>query len=122
MLPETSDSTILNQPVANRIKSVTGGGGHSIIIQDDGSLFTCGNNCNGQLGLNHYNNIATFTRVSLPAVILQASAGWDFTVILSDRGEVFAFGSNDFGQLGFHPEELQKSNVPVGKGDFASCE
>lgn len=113
VLPETLDGTILNQPVANRIKSITGGGGHSIIIQDDGSLFTCGNNCNGQLGLNHYNNIAAFTRVNLPAVILQASAGWDFTVVLSDRGEVFAFGSNEFGQLGFHPKELQKSTVPV---------
>lgn len=56
------------------------------VLSDDGSLFTCGNNCNGQLGLNHYNNIATFTRVSLPAVILQASAGWDFTVILSGKG------------------------------------
>lgn len=122
VLPETLDGTILNQPVANRIKSITGGGGHSIIIQDDGSLFTCGNNCNGQLGLNHYNNIAAFTRVNLPAVILQASAGWDFTVVLSDRGEVFAFGSNEFGQLGFHPKELQKSTVPVGKGDFAGCE
>lgn len=33
VLPETLDGTILNQPVANRIKSITGGGGHSIIIQ-----------------------------------------------------------------------------------------
>lgn len=113
VLPETSGSSLLDQPEACKIKSVTGGGGHSVIIHDDGSLFTCGNNCNGQLGLNHYNNMATFTRVSLSAAILKASAGWDFTVVLSEKGEIFVFGSNEFGQLSFHPEELQKSFVPV---------
>ncbi|XP_061181378.1 secretion-regulating guanine nucleotide exchange factor-like isoform X2 [Saccostrea echinata] len=101
------------QPLANRIRSVTGGGGHSVIIQDDGSLFVCGSNCKGQLGLNHYNDVPIFTKVDLPEMVEKVSAGWDFTVILSEKGDMFVCGSNEFGQLGFHPGGLPQTSIPM---------
>ncbi|XP_055996768.1 secretion-regulating guanine nucleotide exchange factor-like isoform X2 [Ostrea edulis] len=79
----------------------------------DGSVFACGSNCKGQLGLNHYNDEPVFMRVNLPAVVHKVSPGWDFTVILSEKGEVFVCGSNEFGQLGFHPKELQHTPIPM---------
>nr|XP_022306882.1 secretion-regulating guanine nucleotide exchange factor-like isoform X1 [Crassostrea virginica] len=112
--PESSNCSMLSQPVTNRIKSITGGGGHSAIVQDDGQLFTCGSNCAGQLGLNHFDDVAVFTYVNLPTVkVHKVALGWDFTIILADNGEVFVCGSNEYGQLGVNPETLQKPIVPM---------
>ncbi|XP_033753080.1 LOW QUALITY PROTEIN: secretion-regulating guanine nucleotide exchange factor-like, partial [Pecten maximus] len=84
------------------IRSVTGGGGHTLVIDDDGSLFVCGSNNKGQLGLGHTQDISTLTKVKLPGdtVVTKATGGWDFTLIITATGELLAMGSNAFGQLG----------------------
>ncbi|XP_021350357.1 secretion-regulating guanine nucleotide exchange factor-like isoform X1 [Mizuhopecten yessoensis] len=84
------------------IRSITGGGGHTLAIDDEGDLYVCGSNNKGQLGLGHTHDITTLTKVKVPGdnAVTKATGGWDFTFIITDRGELFSMGSNAFGQLG----------------------
>ncbi|XP_062432492.1 secretion-regulating guanine nucleotide exchange factor isoform X2 [Rhea pennata] len=83
-------------------KSITGGGGHSALITDAGELFVCGRNKEGQLGLNHSEDVLCFTLCTALSgfCVTQIACGWDFTIILVGTGLVLSCGSNSFGQLG----------------------
>ncbi|KFO96762.1 Secretion-regulating guanine nucleotide exchange factor, partial [Calypte anna] len=84
------------------LKSITGGGGHSAVITGAGELFVCGNNKDGQLGLNHMEDVLNFTLCTALSsfCVKQVACGWDFTIILAESGQVLSCGSNSFGQLG----------------------
>uniref|UniRef100_A0A663M5H4 Secretion regulating guanine nucleotide exchange factor n=1 Tax=Athene cunicularia TaxID=194338 RepID=A0A663M5H4_ATHCN len=84
------------------IKSITGGGGHSAVITGSGELFVCGHNKDGQLGLNHAEDVLHFTLCTALSgfCVKQVACGWDFTIILIGSGLVLSCGSNSFGQLG----------------------
>ncbi|XP_061855138.1 secretion-regulating guanine nucleotide exchange factor isoform X3 [Colius striatus] len=84
------------------IKSITGGGGHSAVITGAGELFVCGHNKDGQLGLNHTDDVQHFTLCAALSgfYVKQVTCGWDFTIILVGSGLVLSCGSNSFGQLG----------------------
>ncbi|NXF81167.1 SRGEF factor, partial [Sclerurus mexicanus] len=84
------------------IASIAGGGGHSAVITDGGQLFVCGHNKDGQLGLNHTEDVLRFTLCTALSdfCVKQVACGWDFTIILVGSGLVLSCGSNSFGQLG----------------------
>nr|XP_038035485.1 secretion-regulating guanine nucleotide exchange factor isoform X3 [Anas platyrhynchos] len=84
------------------IKSITGGGGHSAVITGAGELFVCGHNKEGQLGLNHTEDVLRFTLCTALSGfhVKEVACGWDFTIILVGTGVVLSCGSNAFGQLG----------------------
>ncbi|NWR71931.1 SRGEF factor, partial [Centropus unirufus] len=84
------------------IKSITGGGGHSAVITGAGELFVCGHNKDGQLGLNHTEDVLHLTLCTALSgfCVKQVACGWDFTIILVGSGLVLSCGSNSFGQLG----------------------
>lgn len=54
---------------------------------DTGELFLCGQNTNGQLGLNHIENVIHFTLCSSLSgcPVVQVACGWDFTIILTGK-------------------------------------
>ncbi|XP_034502208.1 secretion-regulating guanine nucleotide exchange factor isoform X4 [Ailuropoda melanoleuca] len=95
------------------IRRITGGGGHSAVVTDDGGLFVCGLNKDGQLGLGHTEDVLYFTacRSLLDCPIQQVACGWDFTIILTESGQVLSCGSNSFGQLGV-PHGPRRCMVP----------
>ncbi|NXE26871.1 SRGEF factor, partial [Ardeotis kori] len=84
------------------IKSITGGGGHSAVITGVGELFVCGHNKDGQLGLDHTEDVLHFTLCTALSgfCVKQVACGWNFTIILGGPGLVLSCGSNSFGQLG----------------------
>ncbi|XP_071283950.1 secretion-regulating guanine nucleotide exchange factor [Agelaius tricolor] len=84
------------------IASIAGGGGHSAVITGAGQLFVCGHNKDGQLGLNHTEDVLYFTLCTALSgfCVKQVACGWDFTIILVGSGLVLSCGSNSFGQLG----------------------
>ncbi|KAF6106130.1 secretion regulating guanine nucleotide exchange factor [Phyllostomus discolor] len=95
------------------VRRITGGGGHSAVITDGGSLFVCGLNKDGQLGLGHTEDVLFFTpcKSFLGCPIRQVACGWDFTIILTENGQVLSCGSNSFGQLGV-PHGPRRCLVP----------
>ncbi|OXB74137.1 UNVERIFIED_CONTAM: hypothetical protein H355_004474 [Colinus virginianus] len=84
------------------VRSIAGGGGHSALITDAGELFVCGHNKEGQLGLNHTEDVLCFTLCTALSgfFVQEVACGWDFTIILGGAGLVLSCGSNAFGQLG----------------------
>ena len=72
------------------IRAVACGGGHTVVINSDGSVSGWGRNEEGQLPQVH-DHIESATAVS---------CGTDTTVVLLANGTLRAFGDNRFGQLG----------------------
>ena len=84
------------------MKKVSCGLHHTAFVTEEGNVYTCGNNENGQLGLKD-----TRSRY-MPTVLEELSqyhfrdvaCGYYHTLALTEQGEVFVFGRNDRGQLG----------------------
>ncbi|XP_048217059.1 secretion-regulating guanine nucleotide exchange factor isoform X2 [Perognathus longimembris pacificus] len=94
------------------VRRITGGGGHSAVVTDEGGFFVCGLNKDGQLGLGHTEDVLCFTlcKYLLGCPVQQVACGWDFTIILTE-GQVLSCGSNSFGQLGV-PHGPRRCVVP----------
>ncbi|XP_059191558.1 LOW QUALITY PROTEIN: secretion-regulating guanine nucleotide exchange factor [Centropristis striata] len=96
--PRLSNTTALQNKA---VRALCGGGGHSVVITENGEVLVCGQNDRGQLGLGHKADMSTFQLCpSLTQRITKVACGWDFTLLLTDCGRVLACGSNAFGQLG----------------------
>ena len=111
-------NTFINVPFPgiNVPKQVVAGRNHTMILTDDGTVFACGANEYGQLGLGHTNMINTFTQVpALPGgkVAKQVIAGDYHTMILAEDGTVFACGANSYGQLGIGNFDNKNNFVEV---------
>ena len=86
---------------ADNIKSVCCGESHTIILKDDGTLWGCGNNKFGQLGLGNKTNRTTFTQITTNAGDIKSiHGGWEQTLILKNDGTLWGCGYNSFGSLG----------------------
>ena len=77
---------------------------HSAIIRTGGTLWTCGNNARGQLGLSDefksFDSIDYFRQVPNISGVKSVSCGGLHTAIILDTGELWTCGANDEGQLG----------------------
>ncbi|CAG5957904.1 unnamed protein product [Menidia menidia] len=100
-VPRLCDSAELQNTA---VRSLSGGGGHSVAIAESGEVFVCGQNHRGQLGLGHTADVLTLQLCSiLNQRVTNVACGWDFTLLLTDSGKLLACGSNAFGQLGVGP-------------------
>ncbi len=102
-LGNTSRKTIFTQITTNadNIKSVYCGENHTIILKNDGTLWGCGNNVNGQLGLGDTSNRATFTQITTNIDdIKSVYCGYNCTFILKNDGTLWSCGTNSYGELG----------------------
>ncbi|XP_061825646.1 secretion-regulating guanine nucleotide exchange factor isoform X2 [Nerophis lumbriciformis] len=99
------------------VRTVNGGGGHTVVITDDGEAFACGLNDRGQLGLGHTANCSTLQRCSgLNQRVTNVACGWDFTLLLTDCGRLLACGSNIFGQLGIGDTTTHHAELVLVEG------
>ena len=73
---------------------------HMATLKADGTVWTWGNNSNGQLGTGNRNSSATPIQVASLENIIDISVGNNYTVAVKNDGTVWSFGSNSYGQLG----------------------
>ena len=102
-LGDTTDRNTFTQVTTNtdNIKSIYCGGCHTLILKNNGTLWSCGYNKYGQLGLEDTTNRNTFTQVTTNADnIKEIYCGGDYTFILENNGTLWGCGLNDHGQLG----------------------
>ena len=107
--------------------AISAGLNFSLVLMSDGTVFGCGANSWGQLGIDN----TTFTIRFLTQMTnttgktpLAISAGWDFSLVLMSDGTVFGCGSNSYGQLGigttvgtnFYKKVLTQMKSPDGNG------
>ena len=96
--------TKVNKNINNDVKQIACGFNHIFILKNDGSVWACGYNYYGQLGLgtSGYGANSTFTKVNknINNDVKQIACGYDHTFILKNDGSIWACGKNDKGQLG----------------------
>jgi len=80
----------------NNVITLSCGGTHVLIINDDG-LYGCGSNTLGQLGLDE-NTYWVFTKINILNVFA-ISCGGHHSMVLTSEG-LYSSGSNYFGELG----------------------
>lgn len=91
-----------NWGLFNDLKSVqvVAGDDYSVIIKEDGSLWTWGDNGTGGLGNGTLMDSGTPMKVEGLIDIKMAAAGVGHTVALKEDGTVWTWGYNEYGQLG----------------------
>jgi alpha-tubulin suppressor-like RCC1 family protein len=80
------------------VQSVTAGPYSTMIIKKDGTLWACGKNENGLLGLGRIPSERAPAQVT--SDVRSVAAGADHTLILKNDGTVWSCGSGAYGQLG----------------------
>ncbi len=110
-----------NQPeqiVASNVTAIAAGGGYSLFLKSDGSLWAVGDNYYGQLGDGTTNNINHPEQI-VASNVTAIAAGDGHSLFLKSDGSLWAMGDNLFGQLGDgttnyiinQPEQIVASNV-----------
>ena len=86
----------------SNVKQIACGNGQTFILKNDGSLWACGANSDGQLGLGDTTARYTFTQVTtnINNDVKQIACGVFHTFILKNDGSVWSCGNNGYGQLG----------------------
>lgn len=101
------------------IKKIVGGAGHTLVLDNAGSIYSCGWNNKGQAGFSNDEGTLLFRKVGGDLenkVVLDIACGWDSSAALTSEGILYAWGSNNYGQLGKQPNVLRWSHEP-----FSPC-
>ena len=88
-----------------KITQVAAGWDHSVLLADDGTVFSSGYNAVGRTGQGlSTGNTLVATQIDMTFLagqtIVQVAAGSEHSLLLSDDATVFSFGSNSYGQTG----------------------
>lgn len=94
-------------PSVSPVNQIACGLHHTVVLCDNGDVFTFGSNQYGQLGTGDLLPYSGPVQVKLNSVIVQVAAGSNHTVLLSSRGVVYTFGNHLKGQLGRLPHDMQ---------------
>lgn len=119
-LGNSADGTFIND---GRVKDITTGNAHSLILTTDGVVYSFGWNRNGQLGIG---SSSTSTSKNLPVKINNSAdstfindgrvkeieAGQFHSGIVTNDGVAYTFGYNYYGQLG-NGSTASTENTPV---------
>ena len=85
----------------NDIKEIYCGWNHTIILKNDGTLWGCGFNGSGELGLGNSANKTTFTQITTNVNDIKSVYYCSYqTFILKNDNTLWSVGYNEFGQLG----------------------
>ena len=90
------------------------GGGHSLAIKNDGSLWAWGYNYAGQLGLGDRTNRSSPVQVGALTDWSKIDGGDACTLAIKTDGTLWSWGRNSYGQLGLGDITHRSSPVQVG--------
>ena len=84
------------------INKVTQGRNHSLFLDSDGKIYSCGRNASGELGLGNTDNKTTPQHITFlnNIRITDIVAGYSTSLALTNKGKVYAWGYNANGELG----------------------
>ena len=82
---------------------------HTLILKNDGTLWGCGYNTQGQLGLGDTNWRAILTQIITNTDnVKSVYCGESHTIILKNDGTLWGCGANNYGQLGLGDKTNRK--------------
>ena len=88
---------------ATAIKKVVASAANTAAVDDEGNLYTAGDNLRGQLARTldlYVDEDSVLTKVSTSAKTIDVALGVDHIVVLDENGEVWTAGCNQYGALG----------------------
>jgi alpha-tubulin suppressor-like RCC1 family protein len=104
---------LLMLPAIAGAQTVAGGAQHTVVATPGGTVWTWGNNTNGQLGDGTTTAHKTPDAVSTISGVTAVAAGQAHTLALKSDGTVWAWGANSYGQLGDQTTTQRTSPVQV---------
>lgn len=113
-LNSTTDKKVFTKVttnINNDVKQVYCKYNQTFVIKNDNSLWACGLNSSGQLGLGDTTNKTTFTKVTTD--VKQVACGTNHVFVLKNDGTVYACGYNSYGQLGLGDSDERTSLTKV---------
>ncbi|KAK9309341.1 hypothetical protein QLX08_000965 [Tetragonisca angustula] len=106
-------------PSESPVVQVSCGLHHTVVLLQNGEVYTFGSNIYGQLGVGDLVAHGGAVHVKLSGIAIQVAAGSNHTVVLTSKGEVFTFGAYQKGQLGINwwngQNELSNSSPQVSR-------
>ena len=87
---------------------------HCVALADDGSLWGCGYDFDGELGFVSHENVTSMVRIGTAHHWAAAAAGVYHTIALTENDEFAACGGNAYGQLGLGFSVFRPSPEQVG--------
>ncbi|XP_044008822.1 secretion-regulating guanine nucleotide exchange factor-like isoform X1 [Aphidius gifuensis] len=118
LLPEKIDIKETNIKIDEIIK-ITGGGGHTLILDKNGNVYSCGWNKKMQTGIPGGETISKLQKIENLNNIIDIACGWDSSMALTETGDIYVWGSNTYGQLGLEsPEEFINKPIKIQLPNF----
>jgi len=95
-----------------RVSKIVCGQDHSLLLTEDGELWSCGWGADGQTGLGHYYNSGQLSKVGGDLAnekVVKVVCAADCVLALSEKGDVFGWGNSEYGQFSLLTDEQQIS-------------
>ena len=89
--------------------SVSGTNWYTLAIKSDGTLWACGDNMSGELGLGGTKDSNALIQVGVGSTWTAVSCGYGFTLAVKTGGTLWAWGSSTSGNLGLG--KMDSTNV-----------
>jgi len=103
-------------PTLRHVAAVAAGAGFSVVLKDDGTVWTWGLDDRGQLGLGAHaaaRIVSAPTRVPGLSDIIAIAAGRDHCLALGRDGAVYAWGDDRLGELGNGVRSAARGGAPT---------
>ena len=116
---------------ADRVRTVTAGGNHTLLLCTSGDVYASGSNVNGRCGIiQERMQLSTFEQVDLPGKVKLCAATWDASIFALEDGRIMVCGAGAKGELGLgrgHNQATKPTDIagfpPKGATviDLAAC-
>jgi len=125
-VPTEIQRNINGLPEDVKIVDVSCGSKYTVLLSDDGIIWTFGDNYFDIFGYKYVRNINVLTDIKRGLQgfpenikIIGVNCGSFHTVLLSDDGRIWTYGFNFYGVLGLGLEDNHKRNVPTEIRDLS---
>jgi alpha-tubulin suppressor-like RCC1 family protein len=108
-----SASPVQPQGLTSGVKAVFAGGEHTLVLMNDGTARSFGDNSSGTLGSGNKVSSMIPVMVVQPSGIRWMSAGYNHSLAVKSDGMLYAFGFNDYGRLGDGTTTSRSTGVPM---------
>ena len=117
------------------ILQIACGWGHTIILYENGSVWTCGRNYRGQLGIDksichenettHYMDTLTEILFFKDKKIIHVFAGGEYSGAVDDNGDVYMWGNNSYQNIPQLDKNIEftanPTKINISKPSLISC-
>jgi alpha-tubulin suppressor-like RCC1 family protein len=113
--PDTDQSSPVQIGALTTWSQVSAGGGHSLAIKTDGTMWSWGRGLNGRLGLDDTINKSSPTQIGALTTWSQIAAGsTGHSLAVKTDGTLWSWGEGGGGPLGLNDQVYHSSPVQVG--------